>query len=91
MIAQYDPALLNKLKKLDVRIRNRFFERIKIFEKNHEDLILDNHALKRDYEGYRSIDITNDYRAVYEEVAGREDNPVAYFIAIGTHKELFKM
>ncbi|VVB91010.1 Bacterial toxin of type II toxin-antitoxin system, YafQ [uncultured archaeon] len=91
MTVQYDPALLKKLKKLNVRTRNRFFERIKIFEKNHQEPILNNHALKRDYEGYRSIDITNDYRAIYEEVASGEDEPVAYFIAIGTHKELFKI
>jgi hypothetical protein len=36
----------------------------------------------------RSIDITNDYRAIYEEV--REgDNTIAYFFLLGTHKELY--
>lgn len=90
MKVQHDPALLKKLKKLDVRIRRRFYERIEIFEKNHLDSVLNNHALKRKYEGYRSIDIANDYRAIYEEVKGGEDELIAYFFIIGTHKELFK-
>jgi len=44
--------------------------------------------LHEEWEGFRSIDITNDYRAVYEEVQeGEEIN--AYFVALGTHDELY--
>jgi len=38
--------------------------------------------------GCRSIDVTADYRAIYKEVReGKEFN--AYFVALGTHEELY--
>ena len=89
MKVKLDPDLLKKLKKLDVRIRNRFKEKILLFSKNSDDPELNNHPLKRKYKGLRSIDITNDYRAVYEEMMVGEDT-VAYFSLLGTHRELYK-
>ncbi|MEK7534498.1 MAG: type II toxin-antitoxin system mRNA interferase toxin, RelE/StbE family [Patescibacteria group bacterium] len=88
MKVKLDPDLLKKLKKLDVRIRNRFRERILLFSKNPNEPLLNNHRLKREYQGLKSIDITNDYRAIYEEVTVGEDT-IAYFSLLGTHKELY--
>ncbi len=89
MNVKLDPDLLKKLKKVNVRIRNRFKERILLFIKNHNATELNNHALHEPYAGLRSIDITNDYRAVYKEVIiGGEI--VAYFSLFGTHKQLYK-
>jgi len=68
MIIQYDPAFIKKLKTVNVRIRKGFKERIELFKRNPDNSQLNNHALKEEYEGLRSIDITNDYRAIYEEV-----------------------
>jgi addiction module RelE/StbE family toxin len=49
---------------------------------------LNNHPLRDEWTGYRSIDITADYRAIYKEVReGKELN--AYFIALGNHQELY--
>jgi addiction module RelE/StbE family toxin len=85
----YDPNFLEKLKKVDVRVRRSVKERILLFYKNHNDLQLDNHPLRESYLGYRSIDINSDYRAIYKEVQiGTE--AVAYFVALGTHKELYE-
>lgn len=84
----YDPAFLEKLKKVDVRIRKRVKERIVLFSKNPEDPQLDNHPLQREYQGYISIDITSGWRAIYKE-ATIGDEVVAYFIFLGTHKELY--
>jgi mRNA-degrading endonuclease YafQ of YafQ-DinJ toxin-antitoxin module len=88
MIVQHDPAIFEKLKKVDVRTRKSFYEKIAVFEKNPFDPSLNNHPLKEPYEGFRSIDITNDYRAVYEEVPSGNET-VAYFSLLGTHKELY--
>lgn len=88
MKIQYDPDFLKTLKKLDIRIRKSFRKRIEIFLKNPHDSQLDNHGLERDYQGYRSIDITVDYRAIYEEI-NEIDEPTAYFFQIGIHKELY--
>ena len=88
MKKQLSPLFFEKLKKVDVRIRRSFEEKIAIFEKNPFDPSLNNHALKDPYEGLRSINITNDYRAVYEEVPSGSET-IAYFSLLGTHKELY--
>ena len=89
MIVRLSSSFHKKLKRLDVRIRNRFQERILLFIKNPTDPILDNHPLERELIGYRSIDITANYRVVFEEL--QEGNETIYFFfLIGTHKELYK-
>ena len=88
MIIRYSSLFLKTLNKLDVRIRKSFKEQILLFAKNPNDLQLDNHQLKRERQGLRSIDITADFRAIYEEryEGGKE---TAYFVLIGTHKQLY--
>ena len=88
MTVRFDPEFYTKLKKLDVRIRKSFKERILLFSANPSSPLLRNHVLQREYSGYRSIDITADYRAIYQEkLEGTET--VAYFVLIGTHEELY--
>ncbi len=88
MKVRYSPDFYQKYKKADVRIQNRVDEKIEVFLKDPYDLQLDNHMLKRRWKGYRSIDITPDWRAVYKETQIRDES-VAYFVLIGTHKQLF--
>ena len=88
MKRRYDPAFIKALKKTDVRIRKSFREKIAIFAKNPLDPQLNNHTLREPYKGLRSIDITDDYRAMYEEMTVEEDT-VAYFSILGTHDELY--
>lgn len=88
MKRRYDPAFIKALKKTDVRIRKSFKEKIVIFAKNPYDSNLNNHKLKQGYVGYRSIDITAEYRAIYEEI-NEGDEPIAYFFFIGTHEQLY--
>lgn len=64
-------------------IRNRNFV------KNPNEPVLDNHELRDKWEGHKSIDITNDYRAIYYEWEV-DDEVVAYFVAIGTHDQLYR-
>lgn len=89
MNVKIDPDILKKLNKLDVRIRNTFKEKILIFQKNPDEPLLNNHELRNPYKGLRSIDITNDYRAIYEEMTVGQET-VAYFVILGTHKDLYK-
>lgn len=89
MRIQYDPDFLDKIKAVNVRIRNSFNERIELFKQNPVNLQLNNHALRDKYKGFRSINITNDYRAIYEEI--KEGNEtIAYFFLLGTHEELYR-
>lgn len=90
MIVRYSPAFLKIVKKKkNVRIRKDFHTVLELFYKNPYDKKLDNHELKREWEGYRSIDVNADWRALYKE-RGTKDDPIAYFLAIGTHEELYK-
>lgn len=84
----YDRAFFDKLKKVDVRIRKRVKRQMLIFSKNPNDPSLHNHALRDEWKGYRSINITNDVRALYKEVQIGQNN-LAYFVTVGTHKELY--
>lgn len=76
-------------KKIDVRTANRFNDQLSIFRTNPLALELHNHKLIDKWEGFISIDITNDYRAIYQEISEGVET-VAYFITLGTHKELYR-
>ena len=88
MIVKYTDNFLKQLKKSDVRIRKAFKQRSLLFVKNPNDLELNNHPLQKEYAGFRSIDITLDYRAVYKEVTA-EDDTYIYFTSFGTHTQLY--
>ncbi len=84
----FDPTFLEKLKKVDVRIRKSTKEQLLIFSKDPYAPQLVNHPLRDLYSGYKSIDINADYRALYKERhAGGET--VAYFVILGSHDELY--
>lgn len=70
---------------LQPKVRAKVRERITVFEQNPFDPILDNHPLDGKYGGCRSIDITGNYRIIYELVAP----DLAKLLAVGTHHELY--
>lgn len=88
MIIKYDPDFIASLKRQNVRIRSSFKKKILLFSKDPLYPQLHNHPLREEWAGYRSIDITNNFRAIYSEKVEGE-NEVAYFIAIGTHEQLY--
>ena len=69
----------------DIRIRHEVDKKLRIFAQNPMDVALRNHALRDEFTGSRSIDITADWRAIYEE-----DVHFAYFTTLGTHAQLYK-
>ncbi len=85
----YDPQFLRKLKKANVRIRNNAKKRLLVFSRNPNDPQLNNHVLKDEYLGHRSIDVTGNWRAIYKELR-QGDKTIAYFVALGTHIELYR-
>lgn len=71
--------------KLNFRIKEKFEERLALFDKEPNSRILNIHKLSGKYEGMWSINITGDYRAIFD----KQENSVIIFINIGTHSELF--
>jgi addiction module RelE/StbE family toxin len=81
----FQRSFLKQFKKLPQKIQEQFRNRRDLFLANPFHPILDNHYLHGEYKGYRSINITGDYRAIYEPVGP----DTAFFIKIGTHTELY--
>lgn len=71
--------------KVSPKIKKKFKERRDIFFSNEFNMLLNNHPLQSKYKGYRSINITGDFRVVYKRI--RRD--VVIFIAIDRHSNLY--
>lgn len=72
-------------KKLPKNIQTKADIRILLFASDPFNEILQNHSLSGEYSYCRSINLTGDYRIIYEENDGFID-----FLLIGTHGELYK-
>ncbi len=75
------------LKKAPVKIRKAFRGRIEIYLTDKFNPILNNHALTGRLEGYRSINVTGDWRAIFREL---ESGEIVYFDFLGTHSQLYR-
>ena len=67
------------------KIQDKFGERLELLIENKTNPVLNTHALSGEWQSCKSINITGDIRAVYEEVS--KDH--IEFIAIGSHSELY--
>jgi len=67
-------------------LQQAYHERLKLFISNPFNPILHNHSLKGELKGKRSINITGDYRLIFEEV-GSDTYLLHDF---GTHDQLYK-
>ena len=72
-------------KKQPVFIQNKFEERLDLFVENPHHPLLHSHVLHGEWMGCKSINISGDIRAVFEEF----DSDSFEFIAIGSHSELY--
>lgn len=77
---------LKAYSKQSKKIQDKFKEKRNLFIKDMFHPLLDNHSLIGEYEGYRSINITGDMRAIFYV---KTDGDVV-FINIGSHSELYE-
>jgi addiction module RelE/StbE family toxin len=73
------------IKKLPPKIIAAYKDRFSIFLFDPYHKILNNHKLKGQLRNYRSINITGDYRLIYEEY----DDVTIRLIDIGTHGRIY--
>ncbi len=85
MIISYSRTFRKNFKKQLFAVQNKFSERLELFGENPHHSQLGNHALGGEWLGCRSINVTGDIRAVFEEI---DDNYVE-FVDIGSHSELY--
>ena len=74
-----------QVKKLKISEQKRLKQRLGLFLTDPYAPILSNYALKGKGEGYFSINITGDIRAIYQPL--KKD--VALFIKVDTHSNLY--
>lgn len=86
MKVSFHKRLAKDFKLLDSKIQRTFEKRIELFSNNPYDVKLNNHPLKGRWQGYRSINISGDFRAIYKIV--NEDEVI--FTNIGSHSRLYK-
>jgi len=86
MIVTFHRDFKKAYKKLSARSRRKVDERILVFYENQFHPLLSNHSLKGKYEGYRSINIDGDLRALYKNI--RQN--LALFIKLGSHADLYE-
>ena len=77
-----------KLRQLPEEIILSFKETLELLLANPNHQKLRRHFLKEKFSGYQSIDVNDDYRAVFKETKTRNTITIK-FHTIGTHKDLY--
>ena len=85
MKIDYHKKFLKAFDKLPAKIREKFYDRLRIFSLDPFNPLLNNHSVDRAYPNWRSINITGDYRALYELI----NDDTVVFMKISTHSELY--
>ena len=85
MRIRYHKRFLKSFQKLPGKIQEKCLERLELFEREPFHPSLHNHSVEPAYPNWRSINITGDYRALYE--VQKEGSVV--FMKIGTHADLY--
>ena len=86
MQIKFSKFFLKQLEKSPEFINLTFKDKLRDFLFDMHNPILNNHKLKGKYQGCRSINITGDWRAIFEEL----ENGDIYFEFIGTCSQLYK-
>jgi len=85
MVIFFSKEFKKDYKKLPKKIQIQTKKRIWFFKKNKNNPVLNNHKLHGEYDGFCSINISGNIRAIYEDL-GKDD---FLFIKIGTHSQLY--
>lgn len=85
MLISYSRTFKKMFKKLPKELQDKLEERLFVFTKDAHHPLLYNHSLNGEWVGCRSINVTGDLRAVFEEISDGHFE----FVAIGNHSELY--
>lgn len=84
MIIKFHKDFEKQYQKLREKLKIRFKQRRDLFLQNEFHPVLNNHALKGKYLGFRSINITGDLRVIFK----REGTDII-FVTIDSHSNLY--
>jgi len=81
---EFTPLFNKQRKAAPLEIKQAFRDTLDLFAENPNHETLRNHPLIGKYAGFRSIDVTEDWRALY-----RSEPERIIFVEIGTHPQLY--
>lgn len=84
MIIIYHRDFKKNYKKLSPKLKEKLEEKLRLFSKDEFNPVLNNHALKGRWLGYRSINVTGDIRAIF-----KSDSETVIFVTIDSHSNLY--
>lgn len=79
------PVFEKKTARLSLAIRNALADRMELFLADTRHPMLNDHALSGDRRGFRSINITGDWRLIYRKI----DTDTILLTEIDTHHNLY--
>ena len=85
MTLRFHRTFEKQYKKLRENEKKRLKERLALFLTDEFNPLLNNHPLRGKHQGYRSINITGDLRAVYKF----QEPDTRIFVAVDTHSNLY--
>ncbi len=85
MRVSFSRRFLKDFEKCPTKIQRAFRQRLELFTRDQFAPLLNNHNLSGRLAKFRSINITGDWRVIFEV-----GNKFVGFIAIGTHSQLYK-
>ncbi len=85
MKVAFSKTFVKRFKKAPKKVQRAFRKRLELFLDNPYHPILNNHPLVGELKGYRSINVTGDWRAIFRVL----DDGVVYFDTLGTHSQLY--
>ena len=80
-----DRVFDRQYKELPQELREKVWARLTLLIADESSPLLNDHKLESPLEGYRSINITGDYRLVYKRIG----SDTYYLRAVGTHHQLY--
>ena len=89
MLIRFAKKFVKQYDKAGIKIQSAFDNKLKLFSQNQFHPQLNNHSLTGKLTGYRSINITGDWRALYSSSQNEDGVIVVTFETLGTHSQLY--
>jgi addiction module RelE/StbE family toxin len=86
MMLRRSKLFIKQYKKLPVKVKVQFNERLELWLTQSSHPQLRNHPLTGSYQGYWSFNVSGDVRALYYF----ENEELVIFALIGSHSQLYK-
>ena len=85
MQVDFNAQFVRQYRKLPLKIQKQFDKRLVLFKKDPTVSILRVHPLKGQMDGYWSMNVSGDIRAIYQY----RGDTIVVFMLIGTHSQLY--